>query len=336
MKKNIISLLGFVFLFGLLTGCSTTKNVVQPPLWADSLTVNQIFPEEDFITGIGNGSSESIAMTMADGNIASYFSREISSSTTASQKLSNNENDEQSLNRQININSRITLFGIEHTKGWFNKQEKTWYVCSYLNRVKSWKIYESNVAQEKEKFYSFYNSAQKEKDPFKKISLLNKAKSEGKNYSDILTFAEFLYKKGCQEYSKDRFVIASIDQKIAEINLNLKVKVTVSGELGAQYKKSIEKVLTNNGFLISDKNYFYTVKAEINSNKSKFPGSIVAEPTVTIHIENTNETLFTLSKTADRISGFTEAEILVDKKINNAIIKFIQEDCSELIKKILE
>lgn len=332
MKKIIISFLGFIFLFGLLTGCSTIKNVVQPPLWADSSTANQIFPEEDFITGIGNGSSESIAMAMADGNIASYFSREISSFTTASQKLSNNENDEQSLNRQININSRITLFGIEHTKGWFNKQEKTWYVCSYLNRAKSWKIYESNVAQEKEKFYSFYNSAQKEKDPFKKISLLNKAKSEGKNYSDILTFAELLYKKGCQEYSKDRFVIASIDQKLTEIKLNLKIKVEVSGDLGTQFKKLIEKVLTDNGFLVTNKNYFYTVKAEINSNKSKFPGSIVAEPTVTIHIENTNETLFTLSKTAERISGFSEAESLVDRKINNAVTKIIQENFTEAIK----
>lgn len=332
MRKNIISLLGFVFLFGLLTGCSTTKNVAQPPLWADSSTINQIFPEEDFITAIGNGSSESIAMAMADGNIASYFSREISSSTTASQKLSNNKNDEQSLNRQINITSKITLFGLEHTKGWFNKQEKTWYVCSYLNRAKSWKIYESNVIQEKEKFYSFYNSAQKEKDPFKKIALLNKAKSEGKNYSDILTFAELLYKKGCQEYSKDRFVIASIDQKIAAINLNLKIKVEVSGDLGTQFKKLIEKVLTDNGFLVTNKNYFYTVKAEINSNKSKFPGSIVAEPTVTIHIENTNETLFTLSKTVERISGFSEAEILVDKKINNAVTRIIQEDFPKAVK----
>lgn len=315
-------------------GCATINKAAQPPLWADSSTINQVYPEDSYITGIAGAATEDMAAIIADGNLAAYFSREISSITQAKQIFSNNGINDNNIEREVTIKSQIALAGVEHTKGWYNKQERLWYVCAYQDRVKAWQLYESKVIQEKSKFYSFYNAAEVESDPFRKTTLYNEAKKEGVNYSEILNFAEILYKEGYLPYSKDRIVISSIDRKITEIGLNLRMQVIVSGDIGEKYKPALEKVLSDNGYLISDKNYSYTVTAEINSNKKRFTDSIVASPLIDIQINNQNETLLTLSQFVDRISGFTEAEELVDKKVNTAITKIIQKDFAEALKEL--
>jgi hypothetical protein len=335
MKKSVFAVTG-ICCAALFLSCATTQNAARPPLWTDAATIHQIYPEETYLTGIADGSTEDEARTMADGNLAAYFSKEISSSTQANRKISNTGINEASINQEVTVKSRVLLAGVEHTEGWYNKQERNWYVCAYLDRAKAWKIYENNVIQEKNRFYSFYNSAESEPDPFKKIALYKKAASEGVHYSEVLSFAEILYKKGCEQYSDDRVVISSIEQKITETSLNLRMAVEISGDIGINYKGVIEKVLSDHGFLVSDKNCSYTVKAAVNSNKKKFTDTLTADPTIDIRIINPKETVRTLSKAADRISGYSDAEGLVDKRIDTEVTKVIQEDFSEMIEKLSE
>ena len=273
---------------------------------------------------------------MADANLAAYFSREILSETNATQSLSSSEKNKETLKRNITVKSYVDLHGIQHTKTWFDSKSKNYFVCAYVKRKEAFKDYENSLILENEKFYSLYNSAQKEKSPFKKISLLKESKVAGATYLNALDFAEVLYKEGCAAYSKDRSVVAAIDEKIATAKMNISMRVLFEESKNERYRPLLEKAVSDSGFLIANKNYSYLILAKINEDKSIFTDTIVANPKIAIQIKNDSETILSFSKSTERISGFKDAERLVDYKIQNEIEKTISEEFSEKIKELLE
>lgn len=328
MKKS--ALIGCLILFFASLCFSSPKN--KKPLWADLNTINQIFPSTEYVTGLAQSKNEQTAIALADGNLASYFSREITSITKANQTLSNIGDDEEKFHREITIKSQINLAGIQHTQVWFNSKTKEYYVCAYLNRKEAFSNYEGNLISSREKFYALFNSAEQEQSPFKKIKLFVQSKIAGTEYSDALSFAEILYRQGCEQFSKDRIIISGIDEKILQTKLNISMKVLVSGDPKNQYKSSVEKVLSENGYNIQDTGYSYLVDVAINQNKVFYEDTIVATPQVEIRINDKTEIILSFKKDCERISGFKEAELLVDSKINNEIKIAIEKDFAETLK----
>lgn len=314
-------------------GCASGK-VEDRPLWTDSYTVGQVFPSEKYVTGIGKGASRDVAVSLADGNLASYFSREISSSVSAQQVISNAENskNQEELVRNVTVKSEVALAGVNHTDVWFDKKQKEYYCCSYLDRAQAWKNYESTAAQEKSKFYSFLNSAEDkelEKDPFKKIEVLKSAKTQGEEYQKVILFSEILYKQGCASYSKDRDVIAAVDQKISDTAMNISmtpVYYTNSKHyISNNYSSIINKLITDAGFKVDDKNQ-YSVNVSVFDGKEKVDDVIVSIPEIKIEIKNDRTTYLSYSTVLEKMTVFAEAEKLLDNKIYKAVEKALKED----------
>lgn len=324
MKKTGIFLLAVLCVCFSLASCASDK-VEERPLWTDDFTVSQVFPSSEFVTGIGRSTSAANATVLSDGELAAYFTRQITAVTKGIQKTTNagGLTDDRQIVKDVTITSNIKLFAVNHTTPWFSKDEGVWYCCAYLNRKEAWKIYEAVVIQYQKEFLSFYESAEFESDAFKKIQAYREASKAGENYSDVLTFAEILYKSGCTKYSADRTLIASIDEKIMKARNSIIMKVEVRNDRNNRYYNAAAKVLSSLGVSVSETHYAYKVLVEVDENKQKFTDTLVANPVISISVSDGVEKILSENRVLDRVTGFIEAESLVNSKISTAVEKEI-------------
>lgn len=323
MKKAALIVCASILLTLFLSCASTPKE--EKPLWIELYTIEQIFPNKEYVTGTAHASSEELARALAEANLAAYFTREINSTTNAHQTLVNTGASGEKIDRDVTVKSQITLAGLQYTQSWRDLKNSQYYACAYLNRKEAFANYESTVISAQKRFYSFYNSAINEKEPFKKIALFNKSKIAGQEYSDVLDFSLILYKPGYEKYEKDISVIAGIDEKIASTKLNISMKVIINSD-GKAYKALVEKVISDAGYSRKNSEYAYSILVTIQAEKAVFSDTIVVQPSVSIDVRNSNESIFSFSKTAEQISGFKEAENFVDMKVRKAITDIIEND----------
>lgn len=331
MKRFGFSLLALLILVPAFMACTSNK-VEERPLWTDTFTVNQVFPSDTFVTGIGKGKDSGIAIVNADADLAAYFVREITAERTGSQVMTSDDEDghiQEKLINTVTVKSQIDLAGVKRTDPWFDKKTKEYIVCSYLERKETWKKQEPVIAQAKENFYSFLNAAEREYDPFKKIDILKEAKSAAKDYEEKILFSELLYKQGCKAYSSDRKVIAELDEKISSVARNVSFRVYLDSDTDSRLGKRIEKIVTDNGFNVSE-NGDYQIIGSLKSGKEIFEETIVSNPELVIEVNNSKSTILSFTKTLDRIVVFAEAEGMLSGKINKAAEKTIQEDFAPL------
>lgn len=324
----------------MLAGCKSAE-VETRPLWTDSYTVGQVFSSDNYVTGIGKAASTDAATSLADGNLASYFSRKISSTTSVQQVMTSDDQDgsvQENLVRDISIQSGIEISGIKHTEPWFDKKEKLYYVCSYLDRKEAWKNYEPVVRQAKNNFYSFIDSANQENDPFNKIAILKKAVEAGTSYEDLILFSEILYSKGAQSYSQDRNVISSLDERISSARMGIMMNVVVDKDTDRRFVPLVEKVVTSNGYSVSSVGNQYTVLMVLSKNKEVFSdtGTIVSLPEYRIEVKNKNKILWTYKKSLDRITGFAEAESFLENKIAKSVENDLSSGFAEWFQKTVK
>lgn len=320
----------FLFILIIFSSCISTK-IEEKPLWADFNTINKIYPQNEYVVGLAYADSEEIAFVLADANLASYFSKKITSFTKANQIISYQNQNEAVINRDVKIETQIDLQGIRHTECWFNKKNKKYYVCAYLNRKEYFDFYEIQIINQREKFNSAYNSALSEKSPIKKIEFFNQAKKEGVEYLKILDFAETLYKEGTAKYIEDKKLIFFIDDKILQTKNNISFNVDSTNN--QSYKKIIENIISENGYLLVNKNYSYSIQIKINENKTEFRDTIVSNPEIEIEIKDKNEIILLYQKSIDRITSYIDAESYLDLKINNSIKNILLNDFSEYFSK---
>lgn len=318
VKNKVIFFLSLSIL--ILVSCASTKE--ERPLWADDFTLEQVYPSSKYIARIGYSELEKNSTAYADSELSSYFSRKVKSDVTATQTLSDKKNEsasDKTLTRTVNVQSVTELFAVNHTKPYFDKQSKKYICCAYINRQEAFASCEPKVQQAQKEFIALYNQAEKENDPFTKIKLLENCKPSAENYLSTLDFAHLLYEQGENKYISDRDLIGSIQEKIVNTKMNITMNVTVANDKDGKVSKKVSALLSNEGYVLTNKNYAYSVEVDVEQNKNVYSETVTADPTVAIKITNGKKVFFSYSKTLSHVSGFKEAEALVDKKIYSSI-----------------
>ena len=103
----IVAVIGFSLV---IASCKST-DVENRPLWTDASTIAQVFSPEEYVTGIGRAVTADVAVNLADGNLAAYFSREIISVTSAQTNISSSDtgHGDESLLRDVTVVSESVL-----------------------------------------------------------------------------------------------------------------------------------------------------------------------------------------------------------------------------------
>ena len=97
--------------------------------------------------------------------------------------------------------------------------------------------------------------------------------------------------------------------------------VTVTQDNENRIFRCMTGLLSEEGFVLTAKPFqaVYKVLVLVEPNKVRHGDMLTAAPGISVSLSNGTEQVFSYTKTLERISGFSEAEGFVDKKIYAAL-----------------
>ena len=329
MKKDFRNIV--IFLISCIL-CSCTSN---PKPKTTSLTEYELFSSA-YIAARGYGESEDASCQNALATLSRYFSSQIKVETA--QKTIVQESGSQSRLEDITrVLSDTELFAVHYTKPKFNKTAKQYEVISYINRAEALKIYEPKIKEAVKPFLAIYSQAEIQRDLFKKAIFYLQAKSILQNNSalKVLQFLHVLSPDEAENYADVEDKIITLNAKIKEIQKKCTVSVNLTGAMQEQIKTSIEEVLLNLGFPLSNKNTraAYICKTKLAENKSELQAGVFFTPTLSIDIvsQQNDELVFSYKKSFVRMGASTE--VMAKKRMEHNICSEIKMSLPPALKK---
>lgn len=314
MFRNYIFVINILILFSLIFGCTSTSNATSnAPDWISYETINNIFPENDFLARIGSGTTPYSAKLNADSELSSYFNQNIKSTTLAEDNYyskNNSTTSNKTLTRTVTISTDSELIGIKHTDSFFNKQESLYYICTYINRKEAWNLIEPKLKSQVINFENAKRSSERENEELRKIIFQNKALQDADDFYNIYYITLGISSKNAEEYS---FIDTEIQKLINEnykLRNKIKIQIISNGDNTNRIKTKIAELLSREGFTVSQTLSEYLATINVNTTTEKSGNVYLAYPQIQIAIEKTDGTTIAhFSKQIEKVSSYTKEAV---------------------------
>lgn len=299
-------------------GCASSK-IREPqnkeiPLWASNETINQIFPEEDFIARIGFGKTEIFARLNADSELSTYFSAKIENTVFASENYVN-QNDETSVQKQLSKNISLEgnseVFALRHTDSYFDKKRGAFIVCAYINRKEAWSLIEPKLNSVSKAVNSLYSESQKSNENFFKIIQLHSVLQKSEEFYKLYFLAEGIVPQKAKQFYTTQGIIQNSQNESVKLKQNSVIFANVQGDDSGRIKTKVSEVLSKNGFSVSDfrrdSDSSYSLNANVNIEISENCGFFVCYPQISISVKTAEgKTVFSFSKQIEKVASYTK------------------------------
>ncbi|MBQ8678524.1 MAG: LPP20 family lipoprotein [Treponema sp.] len=319
--KNIL----FILLLAFVSPIFATENI---PTWMHDK--NSVYPSSEYISALGSGKSKKIAMEDALAGISRYLRTEIKSNVKAETKADSTNGKStysQKLEETMTISSSATLSGIEYTKPYYAKNEKTWYCVAYISREYAWNQYLPKIENAKSAFYSFYDKATEENEPVFKCRFYKMTQESAENLLITLDYARLLHPQNEEKYSVDRKIASTIPSLIENERQKCTVFLDIKGDYGNIFSSVISKILVETGFLIvEDGNNANYVAAAVIENNIIGENPLSITPSLDFKLAGKYKTVYSFS---DRLENKTTAY-----ELENAQKKAYPQLVEKIAKKI--
>ena len=166
MKKlNVFS----VLLACLMAAACASAPVQAPPAWLQN--IYNVYPQSEYITGRGQGTTRSEAETKARTEIAYFFNTQVNAEMSARQVFTTGRDGITNQERQTIENSvirtevqqRVVRFAEDP---WRDPKTAVWDTVAYIRRDEGWTVYEPDFRRQSEAFLSIIHAADTEQVPF--------------------------------------------------------------------------------------------------------------------------------------------------------------------------
>ena len=319
--KNIL----FILLLAFVSPIFATENITT---WMHDK--NSVYPSSEYISALGSGKSKKIAMEDALAGISRYLRTEIKSNVKAETKADSTNGKStysQKLEETMTISSSATLSGIEYTKPYYAKNEKTWYCVAYISREYAWNQYLPKIENAKSAFYSFYDKATEENEPVFKCRFYKMTQESAENLLITLDYARLLHPQNEEKYSVDRKIASTIPSLIENERQKCTVFLDIKGDYGNIFSSVISKILVETGFLIvEDGNNANYVAAAVIENNIIGENPLSITPSLDFKLAGKYKTVYSFS---DRLENKTTAY-----ELENAQKKAYPQLVEKIAKKI--
>lgn len=306
MFKRIVGIL----LFSIISCCfcfSYSKPEIYPD-WV--IDVQAVYPLENYFAQLGEGKTEAMAKNNAVSKISSYLESNVETVIKSSQTMSHGADKvdkSQSVNISTTVTSDVTLFAVEYTDAFYSKREKKYYVVAYILRETVWKQYVPTIEDAKNIFYGHIENAEKEKDPFFKISYYQEALKSSEDFLLKLYYGRVISPKREEaQFSKDRDFISSIPATISEIKRNISFNINVKNDYLNSVSAGLKAEILDLGYKTKTTNdASYQLVAEIDYNQTKDDDLIVLNPVLKLHIYNSVRDFMNMEIVSDEVIAAT-------------------------------
>ena len=299
MKRNVV-----FFILGLYSALVFAGE----PKWITD--VEKIFPSGDFIRVSGEGESEGAAKKAALSELSSYFGQTVKTEISAVQntRQSNDVYKEKSdFVQNLNTASKVDLFCVHYTHAWFNKKTGKYYVCAYIERDEMWQILEQKMDVISAKFNSVVQNSKSEKEPFKKLLILEEAKSIYVEYEKLYQMSLAVYPKRCRRY--EAVLKSSMEslQALLVLKSQIVVSIQVYGDKQNKIRTKICEVLGQKGITtceVSDGNANYALTATVIWNDLQLNSVYSSKPQLELTINGSQGIVFSYSGICEKVASY--------------------------------
>jgi len=238
------------------------------PEWVNN--PHELYPEDQYIVGVGSGDTRQAAEDDALGNIARVFKSKIKVDRTLIENyLEDEKSGDISGSTQITQRSRVStkmqLKNAKIDKSYFSPSEGVYYVLAYLDRRETANLYRKDILQNQDKISEYYQKFKQEKNKLHKFAYINKAVA----LSDMNALLNEKY----QILTKGGHVPPEIERStlIKERN-DLLDKITVNfqaiGNPPQEIRDYLQEVIGKVGFKTVEGPADFTIKYSFDINKS--------------------------------------------------------------------
>ena len=299
MKRNVL-----IFILGLYSALV----FAGVPKWI--IDVEQIFPSGDFIRVSGEGVTESAAKKAALSELSSYFGQTVKTEISAVQntRQSNDVYKEKSdFVQNLKTSSDVDLFCVHYTQAWFNKRTGKYYVCAYIERNEMWQILEQKMDVISAEFNSVLHNSKSEKEPFKKLLILEEAKSIYEEYAQLYQMSLAVYSKKCEQYKATLENSLKNLQELFVLKSQIIVSVQVYGDKQNKVKTKICEVLGQKGITTCETPNGmtnYSLTATVIWNDSQLNSVYSSKPQLELTINGPQGEVFSYSGICEKVASY--------------------------------
>ena len=302
MKKKF-SLLVFLFFTSVFCFSAVPKWIVN---------LEKEFPSKKYIRAVGEGNSETSAKQAAVAELSSYFSETIESQTYAHSYKSQNDSmytSNSSINQNITVSTDSELFAVHYTQSWYDKKEKKYSVCAYINREEAFNIISQKLSLYEQSFIRKIKLEKTENEDFRKIIILNNALSEEQTMNTLYEYSMLLDFDKSKKFEDCMLLIEKEKNTLFKLKKENPVSVVSRGDFSNQIQSIISKILTENGFIIS-KNADYKITSESIFRGLETNGIISCTPMVTVFLEGKSGTISSCVPSLENKSSYTKQTVI--------------------------
>ncbi len=232
------------------------------PEWVNN--PHRLYPEDQYIVGVGSGDTRQAAEDDAAGAIARVFKSDINVDRTLLENyLDENKGGQyqssssSEMLQRTNVKSKMRLKNVKFDKSYFSADEGVYYVLAYLDRRETALLYKKDILQNQKKLADYYQNFKDETNKLHKFAYINRALA--------LSNLNRLLNEKYQILTGGGHVPATIDQSLLVKDRNnlldhITVNLVPENSASPQIEDYLKEMIGRIGFKISDQPGDFTIK----------------------------------------------------------------------------
>ncbi|MDO9576746.1 MAG: LPP20 family lipoprotein [Candidatus Cloacimonadales bacterium] len=258
MKKGII----FVLVSMLVLSCAVyaKKKKVDPPKWLGN--PKSEYPENMYLSAIGEADSRSMAENMAAANLSKIFESNVKTDETYTQRyqeLTKNGQtsyeDQSDVTKNVNIQSGQTLINLEFGDSYTNDMGRV-FVIAYLNRMKTGQIYEEKINENAAKIEYYQKLSNESSDLLFKYAALGAAAAISTNNEILLDQLGIIF-PSAKEMLQLNYNHTDIMKQSSAIAKQISFQVKIKNDEDKKITILVEELMNDLGFVLSHEYLLY-------------------------------------------------------------------------------
>jgi hypothetical protein len=269
----------FLLLFFILLNCGQAKKPAntdkysgsEEPEWVNN--PHDLYPESQYIVGVGSGDTKEVAENNAIGSISKVFQSKVKVDQTVIENYLEQEKNgnistsgSSRLINNTNVGSKQDLKNINIDKSYFSPNEGLYYVLAYLNRKETAAIYRKEIANNDLKIEEYHGLSLKNKNKLTKYAYLLKAKT----ISDINNILNEQYGiiRGDGSRVAPLITESQLNKELRELTQKITVNLQTTQDTPAEVGDYVKEAIGKFGFKIVNSNSDFTFKFSLDMKKT--------------------------------------------------------------------
>lgn len=265
MKKYIIVITILLMLFS----CASNKAVKRAPRpsWLDD--PESKYPNTQYITAIGSGSSRSDAEKDAAAKLSRIFRTEVSASETMEKRYEeltkNNTTTSEDFARNtknVTLTSNEALINMQFGESYTDDKAKV-HTIAYLNRFETAGIYEEMISTNSDQIIYYQNKTQQLKDPLDIYAYYGAAWMIAQKNDDLLRQYRIISPQMSSMFEV-KYDNNTIKNNYVKAARDITFSLNIEGDTEDRINSILKRIITGAGFQLADKGGFISVKGSLN------------------------------------------------------------------------